>query len=330
MTTAAKRLPPHGTEGRYKGTRFGRPPCRCKLCTRANRLAGIRRERARNAGEELLIGRDVLLPHIEVLRASGMSQALIARHAGVSQTTISYLFNGKIQSCLRDKGLGILSVRPGQFDDRAERPALGATRRARALYAIGHGRASISATCGLSVCTIGQIANSRYTLIDGRIDAAIRLAYRQLQNTPGPSGKAARRAADQQWAPPGAWDDESIDDPNARPEWTGHCGTDRGWWLHNINNIPGCQPCETAHVQWKAERAHLTPSERWAALASAKGAASNRGATIAADARELMRISGLTYEQAAARLGVTRNHLQQELLRHPETDTAGQAEAVAA
>lgn len=211
-------VPPHGTEARYKGTRFGRPPCRCKACTRANRLGGIRRERARLAGEDLLIGRDVLLPHIKELQASGMSQALIARHANVSQTTISYIINGRIQACMRAKGLGILAVRPGQFDELSERPALGAMRRTQALYAIGHGRESISATCGLSVCTVGQIANSRYTLIDGRIDAAIRLAYRNLGNTPGPSWKARRRAEAQGWAPVGAWDDDTIGNPAALPQ----------------------------------------------------------------------------------------------------------------
>jgi hypothetical protein len=41
-----------------------------------------------------------------------------------------------------------------------------------------------------------------------------------------------------------------------------------------------------------------------------------RGATLAADARELFGY-GVPVEQAAERLGVTRNHLQQELLRHP-------------
>lgn len=211
-------IPPHGTAARYKGTRFGRPPCRCQPCTRANRLSGIRRARARNAGEELLISRDILLPHIQELLASSMSQGLIARRAGVSQTTISYLINGKIQSCQRDKALGILGVRPGQFDDLSERPALGASRRTQALYAIGHGRESISAACGLSVCTIGQIANSRYTLVDGRIDAAIRLAYRTLGDTPGSSIKARRRAETQGWAPVGAWDDDTIDDPQAQPD----------------------------------------------------------------------------------------------------------------
>ncbi|MEV6737930.1 hypothetical protein AB0N14_13745 [Streptomyces sp. NPDC051104] len=250
-----------------------------------------------------------------------MSQALIARHAHVSQTTISYLLNGKIQSCQRAKALGILAVQPGQFDELAERPAIGACRRARALYAIGHGRESISAACGLSVCTIGQIANSRYTSIDGRIDAAIRLAYRLLGDTQGTSWKAARRAANQGWAPPGAWDDETIDDPAAVPDWTGYCGTDRGWWVHKRQQLPMCLRCEAAHEQWLAEHAHLDPKLRNQAMFKARAGALSREADLAHDARELIRF-GANTEQAAERLGVTRQHLQQALIRHPETERA--------
>lgn len=313
---SAHPVPPHGSESRYKGTRSGsRPPCRCKLCTRGNRLAGIRRERARAAGEQLLIGRDILLPHILELQASGMSQALIARHAHVSQTTISYLINGHIESCHRDKALGILAVRPSQFDELSERPALGASRRARALYAIGHGRESIAAASGLSPCTIGQIANSRYTLIDGRIDAAIRLAYRTLGNSHGPSVKARRRAESQGWAPPGVWDD--IDDPDAVPDWTGHCGSDRGYWMHQRQNLPMCPRCKTAHEEWLDAHADLTVQQLNQERFRARAAATTREADLAHDARELMRVSGLTTEQAAERLEVTRPHLHQALKRHP-------------
>lgn len=53
-----------------------------------------------------------------------------------------------------------------------------------------------------------------------------------------------------------------------------------------------------------------------------------RGELLAADGRELLAL-GVRIDQAAARLGVTRNHLQQEMLRHPQTDTAEQAEAAA-
>jgi predicted DNA-binding protein (UPF0251 family) len=49
----------------------------------------------------------------------------------------------------------------------------------------------------------------------------------------------------------------------------------------------------------------------------ARAAATTREADLAHDARELMRVCGLTTEQAAERLDVTRPHLHQALKRHP-------------
>ena len=112
MATAVRPVPPHGSEGRYKGTNNGsRPPCRCQVCIRGNRLAGIRRERVRLAGESNLITAQLLAAHIKTLIDSGMSQSAIARAAGVSQTTISYVLHGKIQSCQRSKGERLLAVK---------------------------------------------------------------------------------------------------------------------------------------------------------------------------------------------------------------------------
>ena len=48
-----------------------------------------------------------------------------------------------------------------------------------------------------------------------------------------------------------------------------------------------------------------------------------RGELLAADARELFTY-GVTVEQAAIRLGVTKQHLQQELVRHPAPEPASQ------
>lgn len=45
-----------------------------------------------------------------------------------------------------------------------------------------------------------------------------------------------------------------------------------------------------------------------------------RGAALADDARELIRVTGHGIEHIAERLGVTKAHLYQELLRHPEAD----------
>ena len=47
--------------------------------------------------------------------------------------------------------------------------------------------------------------------------AAIARAYTALSSTPGPSDTARKTAADLGWAPPLAWDDDTIDDPAAEP-----------------------------------------------------------------------------------------------------------------
>ncbi|UPZ27711.1 hypothetical protein MUK60_07665 [Streptomyces sp. LRE541] len=329
MTTAVKPLPPHGSDARYKGNRTGtRPPCRCKLCTRGHRQADVQRELRRLNGERNLVPIGEVLPHIKMLRASGMSQTMIARQAGISQAVISYITTGRNKTCQTEKARLILAVQPRRFTGNAERPAIGSIRRVRALYSLGHSRAAISTLSGLSVASISLLAEGRWNVIDNRAATALAGAYQELAHSRGTNWQNQRRAAAEAWAPPGAWDD--IDDPAAIPDWTGYCGTDRGYWTHQRQQLPMCPRCETAHQQWLAEHAHLTAQELNRARFAARNAAASREADLAHDARELMRVSGLDVALAAERLQVTRAHLQQALLRHPETAAAEQSEGVAA
>lgn len=49
------------------------------------------------------------------------------------------------------------------------------------------------------------------------------------------------------WAPVWAWDDDTIDDPDAFPEWTGACGTEMGFLIHHYQDVlPVCEPCTEA------------------------------------------------------------------------------------
>lgn len=318
-------IPPHGSEARYKGSTT-RPPCHCRTCVKGWTRAGQRRHLLRLAGRPAsLTPAEVaaVIDHIHTCRAAGMSQCLIARRANIAQSTISRLLSRDSAGCLRAQGERILAVRPGDFDDIADRPSLGTVRRVRGLYYAGHGPQSICQHATLSLTLITELAGADYQSVAPATEATIRLACAALAGVTGTSRAARARALREGWAPLGAWDD--IDDPNTIPDWTGHCGTDHGWWLHSVNNIPPCPPCQAAHEQWKNDRARLSHTERWAEICKAKAAASNRGASIAADGRELL-AHGVRVEQAAARLGVTRQHLQQELLRHPEpapaTETA--------
>ncbi|MFJ9821125.1 hypothetical protein ACIRU3_38905 [Streptomyces sp. NPDC101151] len=51
---------------------------------------------------------------------------------------------------------------------------------------------------------------------------------------------AARRRG---YAPPVCWDDDTINDPHAVPEWTGACGTPDGYLIHRRERLPLCPAC---------------------------------------------------------------------------------------
>ncbi|MFH8804102.1 hypothetical protein ACH4F6_31690 [Streptomyces sp. NPDC017936] len=206
---------PHGTDARYHGS-ASCPPCRCTRCTRAHRHADIQRELRRRQGERNLIPIEELRPHIDMLRASGMSQTMIAREAGVSQAVISYIVTGRNKTCQTDKARRILAVQPHRFDGNTERPATGSTRRIRALYNLGHSRADIAALSGLSVASISLLADGRWKTIDNQAATALAAAYRQLAHRRGTNWKNERRAAAEGWHGPTAWDD--IDNPAEQPD----------------------------------------------------------------------------------------------------------------
>ena len=211
--------------------------------------------------------------------------------------------------------------------------SLGARRRLRALVALGWTRKGIAE----HIPTMDPAYLARLVHSDKPITAwtALRIeqVYQKLSEAhpedhgvPGPEARRSRaEAVARQWASPVAWDDDTIDDPAAIPDWTGHCGTDRGWWMHTTLKLPMCETCKTAHEQWKAEHRGLPRDEFMSAMLLARASAATRGTGLAEDGRELIRL-GHTTEQAAARLGVTKAYLQQELTRNSE----GTREQVAA
>ena len=257
--------------------------------------------------------------HLQACIDAGWMRRDIAATSHVSVRAIRYILNGQ-PTVQRDNALRLLAVRP---ENSPRVPAIGAIRRIQALARAGYSIDWTMRQVGCSHRYIFEILNGVNATIERSLADRLADLYRRHEATPGPSNPARIAARSKGWIGPDGWDADTIDDPDAHPDWTGACGTDRGWWMHNINDMPACRRCVEAHADWLAERKHLPGPERFRQLALAKGAASNRGAVLAADARELQRVSGLTTEQAAERLGVTKAHLYQELLRHPE-DTAPQ------
>ena len=96
----------------------------------------------------------------------------------------------------------------------------GTVRRVRALGAIGHSQADIGAELGLTSERISQIARSHHRNVFKRTADDIADLYKRWCMVVPQTKKAIyvrAYAAKKRWAPPLAWDDETIDDPKARP-----------------------------------------------------------------------------------------------------------------
>lgn len=96
--------------------------------------------------------------------------------------------------------------------DTAHVPALGATRRVRALLALGWRHADIEVHAGRRV---HAYADGRYPTMRAGIWRDLDRAYAALSGKPGPSDATRRRAEARGYPPPLAWDD--VDDPGEQP-----------------------------------------------------------------------------------------------------------------
>ncbi|MFG3136060.1 hypothetical protein ACGFZA_07535 [Streptomyces sp. NPDC048211] len=275
-----------------------------------------------------LVDAEPVRRHVRELMAAGAGYARIAKAADVPVATVNHMLytpgaRPRTQRLTIKNAQRLLSVQfhhisTGLVD------STGSRRRIQALMAIGWPPRHLGPRLGLHEHYVSEIQRTPKTLASTA--HALAVTYNDLWNktpelhgvTPQAANRCRNYARANGWPPAAAWDDDTIDDPAALPEWTGFCGTDRGYWVHVQQKVPMCEACKAAHQQWIADRADIEPMLRNQAMFAARAAAGTRGTDIATDGRELIRL-GCDYEQAAARLGITRQHLQQELCRHPET-----------
>lgn len=294
--------------------------CRRPECSNAHYRYMSRYRLDTERGNNRRVPSGPVAAHVRQLIADGWSHGQIAAAARCTSGAISRVSRHRYPTIATDLAARILAARPtvSIVEERTSVSAVGTIRRVQALIAIGHSLLSIAEASGITKTALGHIVNHSHETITARNARSVANVYADWSEQPGTFARSRNRARDLGWPPPAAWDDDTIDDPTALPEWTGYCGTDRGWWMHRQQDIPVCNGCETAHEQWKQEHRHLPRSEYMAALATSRASASRRGAVIAQNGRELL-ADGATYEHAAERLGVSTQHLFQELRRHPAT-----------
>ncbi|WP_406191508.1 MULTISPECIES: hypothetical protein [unclassified Streptomyces] len=69
--------------------------------------------------------------------------------------------------------------------------------------------------------------------------------------------RAQHTAQRRGYTPPSCWDADTIDDPDAVPEWTGACGTEEGYLIHKRERLPVCPACAVYRKNYTYSRKYL-------------------------------------------------------------------------
>lgn len=96
-------------------------------------------------------------------------------------------------------------------------PSTGTARRIRALVAMGYSQTHIARAVGIGPTYISKLAANIRGQVNRQTADRISAIYDKLSMTPGPSRAARDFAHRKGWMPPLAWDDDTIDDPDATP-----------------------------------------------------------------------------------------------------------------
>lgn len=189
--------------------------------------------------------------------ARGMSFHHLSRQTGLSYRTLSHTYyrNGGMW---RSTLLALTKMQFEEPDPTAIVSAVGTQRRLMALWADGFptpwvaDRMDVGPRQYVRRLAIGVKGASGVTYATHRKVAELyeKLVGVNPEDEPDITkvGRAkARNAARRQGIPGRAcWDPDTIDDPDAHPEWTGACGTAEGVRIHRREGIPVCAFCRTA------------------------------------------------------------------------------------
>ncbi|MFG3137684.1 helix-turn-helix transcriptional regulator [Streptomyces sp. NPDC048211] len=181
----------------------------------------------------------------------GLTYRTIEGDTGLTVRTLMRTYSGppEIRARTRDLILNYQPESPGQW-----LPPHGTQRRGRALYAAGYTFTHVAAIVRIRECQYHYMITKAAERVTAEYAHRVTAAYDTLTATtpeaegvnPGSALRARNIAAKRGYAPPGCWDTDTIDDPDAFPEWTGVCGTPRGRAVHRRAGIPICPACRTA------------------------------------------------------------------------------------
>lgn len=197
MTRAARKLPPM-----YAG--FGRG--------RSDR----NNVRAARGLPPVTVSAKAVQDHIDLLVSYGMTHQAIAEAAGVSRGTIGGHARREWATTERPYALAVLAVDHRPHPAQRQVLPFAARRRFRALQWMGYSMSDLAARLGFPARTrVDEMLDRQ--MISPDLARALADLYKELSLVPGPSKRAATWARKHGFHGPWAWDDETIDEPFARP-----------------------------------------------------------------------------------------------------------------
>lgn len=225
MTT----LPDHGTLCRYVIHK-----CRCEPCRGASRTYALRVHRLKGYGQwQPFVDAQPVRDHLAMLGEYGLGWMRAAAIAGVPTGNISKILYGSRHPYRAPSrrvrpatAARILALQPSLdlLADNARTPATGTARRVQALMARGFTQTYLAQRTDSHHSNLRKILDG--THVTARRARQIIALYDELWDkdptacgiTPGAARYARNLAAARGWAPPAAWDDDTINDPTAQPD----------------------------------------------------------------------------------------------------------------
>lgn len=189
--------------------------CRCPQCRAAN--TAYQKQRNRYGYQQAQAAKWVdparAVEHVAALRAQGVGLRLISDQTGIARSSLSKLRSRSRISV--DTEARILAVYP--LPARVD--GTGTRRRLQALMAIGWSGQQLADRMGWTNANLHKLLRDTGN-VSTRTAQLVAGIYDRLWDRPGSSVRARNLASRKGWAPPLAWDDDTIDDPQqAAADW---------------------------------------------------------------------------------------------------------------
>jgi len=186
------------------------------LCDRCYLL--FRRDRIAKGWIPGTMSTEAVIAHLDALRDVGIGYRRVGELIGRDGQVVRRI-NGNTK-VLRDIGERILCV-PIDWrlaKDEARFDATGSRRRLQSLLALGYDNRTLAREIDYTENSIWRIQSGTQTIIEAAAARKIEAAFNRLQLTPGASVRAVNRAKTLGYPAPLAWDEDTLDDPNAMPD----------------------------------------------------------------------------------------------------------------